>query len=95
MLPQVGKFDEPGAVGKPGRQLGSQVDREPGLPDAAGPAQRERAARADAMLAKLAQLAFAADKGIKLLAGIAVNTEFHVAARLSARGISRSYLRDQ
>src|SRR5258707_15382825 len=69
------------------------MDRQPRLADAASTAQRQ-CAHVACEPANLAQLMFAADKGIKLLAGITLNTQFHTAARLPARGISRSYVRD-
>jgi hypothetical protein len=67
------------------------MDCEPGLADSPRAAQGQSAGGARDP-ANLAYFAFAADKGIKLLAGISVNTQFHVVTRLVVEGNSRTLL---
>ncbi|HEX6931108.1 MAG TPA: hypothetical protein VF162_03110 [Streptosporangiaceae bacterium] len=81
----VSEIDEPRTIWIFRREPGSDVDGEARLADPAGPAQGERSCGAGDP-AHLTYFTFAADKGIKLFAGITVNTQFHVVARLCGSG---------
>ena len=65
-LLQVSQLDEPDPVGKLRRGQGQEPQREPGLPDAPGAAQGQRA-RSAQHLAELGELPLPADEAIRFL----------------------------